>query len=563
MRHPYPLAIDFGTTYTAAAVRIGERVSVLELHGASRMSSAVFLTAEGELVIGADAEQRATSAPERFERSPKLYMDVGESGLILGDELLDVRDVVGRMMRDVWDEAVRQQDGEPPSEVRLTHPASWRAQRKAMLREAAVRGGLPEPVLVPEPEAAALYLASAEVTGAAIADGDLVAVYDLGGGTLDTAVLRRSGARFELVGEPGGDPGIGGSLFDDRLYRHLGETGLDPADWDRLQGAEDREWRRANHEFRREVQRAKEAVSRAAAHPVYVPSPVDVELQVTREELETLIRPDIGRSIAILDDTIASAGVDASALQRVFLTGGSSRIPLVAQLVKRRFGRADFKGDPKTVVALGAAQQPDSAARPAPDEAAPGPPASGRARRRGLVAGAAAIAAAIVAAIVVMAAGGDSGDAPSDTSGTAAAQEATDTIRPGKSIGPVNLGDSRKEIERVLGRGQPTADDPDDVRWQLANGFLAVQFMDGAAAFVATNNGEYTIDGTPVSDEADLRKQVRGQWQECPDARMIVNNETTDGPGTAVMWRDKGPETWVAALPMDCELAEGAGAPAE
>ena len=564
MTHGYALAIDFGTTYTAAAVQVGERVSVLELHGASRMSSAVFLTAEGDLVMGSDAEQRATSAPERFERSPKLYMDVGESGLILGDQLLDVHDVVGRMLRDVWEEAVRRQDGEAPGEVRLTHPASWSGQRKAMLRESALRGELPEPVLVSEPEAAALYLASAEVTGTAIEDGDLVAVYDLGGGTLDTAVLRRSGARFELVGDPGGDAGIGGALFDDRLYRHLGKTGLDPSHWERLQHSEDREWRRANHEFRREIQQAKEAVSRTAAHPVYVPSPIDRELQVTREELERLIRADIEHSVTIFEETIAAAGVAAADLQRVFLTGGSSRIPLVAQLVGQRFGRADFKGDPKTVVALGAAHRSDSAVRPARGAAPAESPTPVRARRRWVAVGGLATAAAVVAALVVLLSGGGKGGDGGDGGASSATPRRADDIRPGQGIGPINLGDSKTEVENDLGPGKhPDPEDPNFVSWPAGNGRVEAQFENGKAAYLRTDNTESGIDGARLSDEASLRKNLGGSWEACPDEPMMVRNDKPDGPGTAVMWSSSGPEAWVAVTAFECDKPADTGAAAE
>ena len=422
--HRYLLAIDFGTTFTAAALRTGGTVGMLEIHGSSRTSSAVFAD-DGGLLLGKVAEQRAAGAPERFERSPKHYLEEGETGLVLGSELLDVRDVIGRILGDVHAEAVRQQDGVPPHEVRLTHPASWSDRRKQLLVESARRGGLPEPVLVPEPEAAAVYLAGEGVTGAPIDDGELVAVYDLGGGTLDTAVLRRSGARFELMGRVGGDPHLGGALFDDRLYRRIGETGLPPDVWGCLQESPEREWQRANHGFREGIRAAKEAVSQAATSPVYVPPPVDRELLVSREELESVIRDDIERSIDILEQTAATAGVDLDAVQRIFLTGGSSRIPLVGEMIRQRLGRADFKGDPKTVVALGAAalERSEETAEPAAPRP-PGPPKATEASEgdgprlksgrtgRAIAIGAIAVLLAGGAIGVALSQGGDEPNAP-------------------------------------------------------------------------------------------------------------------------------------------------------
>lgn len=125
-------------------------------------------------------------------------------------------------------------------------------------------------------------------------------MYDLGGGTFDAAVLQRVGADFALVGEPGGDPLIGGEAFDDKIYRRLGETGLPSDVWGTLQSSDDPEWLRANWQFRDAVREAKEAVSQDSVCPVYIPPPVGRELQLTRDEVEQLVREDITTTIEIL-----------------------------------------------------------------------------------------------------------------------------------------------------------------------------------------------------------------------------------------------------------------------
>jgi Hsp70 protein len=178
-------------------------------------------------------------------------------------------------------------------------------------------------------------------------------VFDLGGGTFDVCVVRRTGNRFRVVGEPDGSE-FGGEDVDARLWEHLGTTALDPEQWEDLRTADDVEWRRANFEFRRHVRDAKEAVSKSATQPVLVPAPVSRELHVTRDGLEELIRDDIEETLAITKTTLARAGVTPEQLAAVYLVGGSSRIPLVLHMVRERLGRADFKGDPKAVVALGA-----------------------------------------------------------------------------------------------------------------------------------------------------------------------------------------------------------------
>jgi molecular chaperone DnaK (HSP70) len=347
------LGIDFGTTYTCAAVSEGGRVRELRIDGHSRLPSAVFLDDDGRILVGQAAESRAPLAPERFEPTPKRYLEAGADGILLGDRYLRLQEVVGAVLRIVWQEALLQHEGRRPHEVRLTHPASWQQERRGMLREAAAEAGIPEPVLLPEPEAAAVFLAR-ELGEQSLGQGALIAVFDLGGGTFDTAVMRRTGNRFRMIGEAGGEDHIGGELFDHHLYDELGNTGLDPDEWQRLQTSDEAAWSRANFEFRRQVRAAKEAVSRSAAQPLLVPAPVSRELQVTRDGLENLIRADVERTLDTTETTLKRAGVALSQLSAVYLVGGSSRIPLVQHMVRERFGRADFKGDPKAVVAQGA-----------------------------------------------------------------------------------------------------------------------------------------------------------------------------------------------------------------
>ena len=350
------LGVDYGTSYTAAAVGHDGRVDVLEVDGGRRVSSAVFAESDGALIIGADAERRAAAAPERLERAPKRYLEVGEAEMLLGDGLVPVREAVGRVLGAVRTEAVRQHGGVPPAETRLTYPASWGLERRSLLVAAAAEAGIERVTLVSEPEAAARHLVSLAITNEQVGEGGVVAVYDLGGGTCDVAVLERRNGGFRLLGEPGGDDRIGGDLFDERLYRWIGEHALPEGEWQELQESEDSRWRFANYELRKGVTLAKEAISKTPKCPLYVPTPVDRQLQVTQEEFAELIRPDVEQTMDILADTLRSSGQAPESLAALYLAGGSSRIPLVAGLVRERFGRADYKGDPKTVVALGAAR---------------------------------------------------------------------------------------------------------------------------------------------------------------------------------------------------------------
>ncbi len=347
---PWLLGIDFGTTFTCAAVREGEQVRELHLDGSTRMPSAVLLDGE-DIIVGRAAESRAPLAPECFERTPKRYMQTCDESILLGSTNVPVARLVGAVLRAVWEEALAQHGGRHPEETRLTHPAAWQSDRRQLLLDAAAEAGIPEPVLLPEPEAAAICLARDDLSGT-LGQGSLSCVLDLGGGTFDVSVLRRTGNRFRVIGQSLGLDRTGGETFDDLLHHELGSS-LGAETWESLQHG-DGEWLWANLELRRRVREAKEAVSKEPTHPVVVPAPVSQQLQVTRDGLERLIEDDIQAVLDVAERALAQAGVAPSQLSAVYLVGGSSRIPLVRRRVAERFGRADREKDPKSVTAQGA-----------------------------------------------------------------------------------------------------------------------------------------------------------------------------------------------------------------
>ena len=226
------LAIDVGTTSTAAARRVGGRVETIQLQGGPRMPSLAFwregtgASGTGRLVLGVEADELSALAPWCLERAPKSRL--GEEIMQLGDKQLRPVEIIAAILREVHNEAMALSGGEPPAEIRLTHPARWQRTRLAKLGQAAAMAGIGDPVFVPEPVAAAVHFASERLS-----EGEHVAVYDLGGGTLDTAVLKRRGDSFEVVGRTGGDEELGGEDFDDLLYRHLGDQ-LPGEVWQRL-----------------------------------------------------------------------------------------------------------------------------------------------------------------------------------------------------------------------------------------------------------------------------------------------------------------------------------------
>jgi molecular chaperone DnaK len=346
----YTLSIDYGTTYSVGVVASEAGTEVLELSRSRYLPSLVLIDPEGELLVGGSAVNQAGLYPDRVCATPKR--EVGKPAILLGGEAVKVHRAIAAVLERLGEEAARRFGGAPPQRLVLTHPALWAEERLGVLREAARAARLGEPELVPEPVAAAAHYADGS-----LAEGATVAVYDLGGGTFDAAVLRRlAGGGFEVAGRPGGDPNLGGEDFDNELRELVEEHAarIDPESFEAAREADGahRQW----SAFRREVRQAKEALSEELKYPLAVPG-VDDPVLVTRRELEALLEPHLRRTIEQLAATISDAGLAPNDLAAIYLTGGSSSIPMVSTLISQELGLTPQTwGDPKAVVALGAPQ---------------------------------------------------------------------------------------------------------------------------------------------------------------------------------------------------------------
>ncbi len=355
------LGIDIGTTFCAAAGRSADgRAEVIEIGGQRRIPSVIVLDEQGQIVVGQSAENLAAANPSRAVRAPKSR--IGDPApIVIGGRLYESVELVAALLRHLYDGAVAQR-GSAPAEVRLTHPAIWGRPRIEQLRAAAERAGVPQPVLVSEPVAAAVAYADEVGLGEPSGDGEAtsaavhVAVYDLGGGTFDTAVLRTTPTGFAVVGRPVGEDRLGGELFDELLANHVGQQ-LDPAAWEALQISEDLRWQQSAAALRSEARRVKEALSTHPYAELMVSLPDGfVQHRVTRDELENLMRPYIEQSVDRLAQVVADAGLQPSQLAAICLTGGASHAPLVEASIRAAFPQVTIgrRGDPKTAVALGA-----------------------------------------------------------------------------------------------------------------------------------------------------------------------------------------------------------------
>ncbi len=404
----YRLGVDLGTTYTAAAVNVEGRVEMLALgNRALQVPSVLFIKEDGEVLVGEAAERRGAIEPTRVAREFKRR--IGDPvPLVVGGAPYSPQTLAARLLSWVVGVAAERQGG-PPGHVTVTHPANWGPFKYDLLQQAIALAGLRDVATCTEPEAAAITYASRTW----VAEGERIAVYDLGGGTFDAAVLTRDGGGFRLLGSPEGIEHLGGIDFDAAVFHHvltsLGEAG---------QGLDDRDEATVVGlaRLRRDCVEAKEALSEdtETVIPVVLPG-VNTSVRVTRGEFEDMLRPAIGDTVSAMQRVLSSADTSPEDLTAIVLVGGSSRIPLVSQQLSAAFGRPlALDTHPKHDIALGAAMRgTPAAAGPAPAAAAPG-----TASAASTAAGVASAAATVPMLVPGPADGSGAGAAPASGAGS-------------------------------------------------------------------------------------------------------------------------------------------------
>lgn len=347
------LGIDFGTHHTVATVlRDDGRRHQLLFEGTPLLPSGIYIDYESSILVGRDAAREGRRHPERYERNPKLRLDA--STILLGDQEIPVRDAVAAVLRRAIADCGTAAG--VPRSVTVTVPAGWGPSRRHIVLDAAASAGAVDPVLLPEPVAAARYFAG--VLGHELAPGQTIVVFDLGAGTFDASAVTHTGNGYTVLAMDGSDR-IGGHYLDQALVDYLGG---------RFAGSEERaeQWAglldpdagperlRQRFVLYDEVREAKERLSRRTSTEIAVPG-FAVEELLTRAELDLLARPLIAQAVEITRAVIREAGLEPEQLAGVFMVGGASRMPLAATMIHQELGVAPtLIEQPELVVSEGA-----------------------------------------------------------------------------------------------------------------------------------------------------------------------------------------------------------------
>ncbi|MCB0219357.1 MAG: Fe-S protein assembly chaperone HscA [Chrysiogenetes bacterium] len=362
------VGIDLGTTNSLIAVVKDDVPQILtDEEGEKILPSAVHFE-KGRISVGRDAREERVRDPEhtlfsikRFigkgfdeveDLREKLPFDIepGEEGqemayFRVGEDRYNPVEVSAMILRRLK-EIGTEQLGAPVEDVVITVPAYFNDSQRQATKMAGKVAGLNVLRILNEPTAAALaYGLDRKAQGH-------VAVYDLGGGTFDISILALNEGVFEVLSTHG-DTLLGGDDFDRALADKIGaEIGIDLSSNRNLQAA-----------IIHEAERVKMVLSSAKEETFAVKESaagVDFSRKVTRSEFEELIRPFIDKTIASCKSAVADSGIDIKSLEHVVLVGGSTRVPLVRELVGNFFGaELHHQVDPDTVVALGASIQAD------------------------------------------------------------------------------------------------------------------------------------------------------------------------------------------------------------
>ena len=369
------LGIDLGTTNSAmAGMEAGQPQVIANVEGGRTTPSVVAHGKDGERLVGTVAKRQAVTNPDQTLYSVKRLMgrkysddevqrfkDVagfeivelsnGDAGVKMGEREYSPPEISAMILQKLKADAEAYL-GQEVSEAVITVPAYFGDSQRQATRDAGRIAGLEVLRIINEPTAAALAYGLDK-------EGDeIIAVYDLGGGTFDISILELGEGTFQ-VRATNGDTFLGGDDFDEVIINYL------VAEFLKDQGVDLKQDRTALQRLKEAAEKAKIELSSAQQTEVNLPfitadasGPKHLVTNITRAQLEQLVGDLVEQTLTPCKQALEDAGLKASEINEIVLVGGMTRMPLVQQQVESFFGKEPNKGvNPDEVVALGAAIQ--------------------------------------------------------------------------------------------------------------------------------------------------------------------------------------------------------------
>lgn len=356
------VGIDLGTTNSLVAfMKEGQAEAVKDKAGKSALvPSIVHFTADQSVIVGDEAREKLVADPANTIYSVKRlmgksYKDIKQVEHYFGYQIIDedTDSLVKIRVKDKFftpielsaeilktlKKRIEAELEQTVSKAVITVPAYFNDAQRQATRDAGKLAGLDVLRIVNEPTAASL----AYGIGLHPDDNEVVAVYDLGGGTFDISILQIHNGIFEVLSTHG-DTFLGGDDFDRAIvdfWRQQGDNGQASS----------------SQSLRLLAEQAKKQLSQSDNYEGLLDGAV---YRITRAQFETLVQPLIDRTLASCRQSLADAKLKPAQIDKVILVGGATRVPLVKKAVSEFFGRAVFdKLNPDETVALGAAIQAD------------------------------------------------------------------------------------------------------------------------------------------------------------------------------------------------------------
>jgi len=346
------VGIDLGTTNSVVAVLEGGEPTVIpNAEGSRTTPSVVAFTKTGEVLVGEVAKRQAITNPERTIRSVKRQMGTSWTTDIDGKKYT-AQEISARILQKLKRDAEAYL-GDTVTQAVITVPAYFDDAQRTATKEAGQIAGLEVLRIINEPTAAALAYGLDKRGG-----DETVLVFDLGGGTFDVSILEIGEGVFEVKATHG-DTHLGGDDWDQRIIDWLvtsfkNDHGVD------LSGD-----RMALQRLKEAAEKAKVELSQVSETQLNLPfitatsaGPLHLDYKLTRSKFEELTEDLVKRCRGPFEQAIKDAGLTKDRIDHVILVGGSTRMPMIQELVREMTGKEPHKGvNPDEVVAVGAAVQ--------------------------------------------------------------------------------------------------------------------------------------------------------------------------------------------------------------